>query len=118
MVQWATGNVGRHAVAAIHDHPDPELVGGLDEPIVDETLLLRIGGDDTARHDISGGMLAIMEHPDQLAALAADAGLREALARLPDLELDTDEPLPYRPSNFVSGLEAMPVRFAPTPVPA
>src|SRR5215469_1267869 len=27
VVQWATGNVGRHAVAAIADHPDLELVG-------------------------------------------------------------------------------------------
>jgi len=29
VVQWATGAVGRHAVAAIHDHPDLELVGAL-----------------------------------------------------------------------------------------
>jgi hypothetical protein len=27
VIQWATGNVGRHAVAAVHDHPDLELVG-------------------------------------------------------------------------------------------
>ncbi len=27
VIQWATGAVGRHAVAAIHDHPDMELVG-------------------------------------------------------------------------------------------
>ena len=38
---------------------------------------------------------------------------REVAARLPDLELATDD-LPYRASNFVSGLEAMPVRFTPT----
>jgi cholest-4-en-3-one 26-monooxygenase len=179
-----------------------------DESIVNETLLLLIGGDETTRHVISGGMLALMEHPDQLAALAGDPGLlpvaveellrwvspvknmsrtvttdvellgqhlregdqvmlfypsanrdedvfdrpdeldvrrdpnpqvafgfgphyclgaslarlelrvmlREVLARMPDLALDTAEPLPYRPSNFVSGLEAMPVRFTPTPV--
>ena len=29
VIQWATGNVGRHAVAAVHHHPDLELVGGL-----------------------------------------------------------------------------------------
>jgi 2,4-diaminopentanoate dehydrogenase len=29
VIQWATGNVGRHAVAAVHDHPDLELVGAL-----------------------------------------------------------------------------------------
>ena len=29
VIQWATGNVGRHAAAAIHRHPDLELVGAL-----------------------------------------------------------------------------------------
>ncbi len=29
VIQWATGNVGSHAVAAVHDHPDLELVGAL-----------------------------------------------------------------------------------------
>ena len=38
----------------------------------------------------------------------------EVLRRLPDLELATDDPLPFRPSNFISGPEAMPVRFTPT----
>jgi hypothetical protein len=43
----------------------------------------------------------------------------ELLRRLPDLELATGDPLPRRASNFVSGLEAMPVIFAPVPaVPA
>ncbi|WP_395308737.1 dihydrodipicolinate reductase [Mycobacterium sp. AMU20-3851] len=27
VIQWATGNVGSHAVAAVHEHPDLELVG-------------------------------------------------------------------------------------------
>src|SRR5689334_18635174 len=29
VVQWATGAVGRHAVAAMADHPDLEVVGAL-----------------------------------------------------------------------------------------
>ena len=29
VVQWATGNVGRQAVAAVHRHADLELVGAL-----------------------------------------------------------------------------------------
>ena len=27
VIQWATGAVGRHAVAAVHQHPELELVG-------------------------------------------------------------------------------------------
>jgi hypothetical protein len=33
----------------------------------------------------------------------------EVLRRLPDLELATDDPLPRRPSNFIVGIETMPV---------
>ena len=40
-----------------------------DESIVYETLLILIGGDETTRHVISGGMLALLENPDQLADL-------------------------------------------------
>jgi hypothetical protein len=29
VIQWATGTVGRHAVRAVHEHPDLELVGAL-----------------------------------------------------------------------------------------
>ena len=38
-----------------------------DESLVQEALLILIGGDETTRHVISGGMLALMEHPDQKA---------------------------------------------------
>ena len=179
-----------------------------DESIVNETLLILIGGDETTRHVISGGMLALLEWPDQLDALRRDPALlptgveellrwvspiknmartvtadvelrgqhlhpgdqlilfypsanrdedvferpdeldvrrdpnpqiafgfgphyclgaslarlelnvmfREVLRRLPDLELATDGALEYRPSNFISGPEGMPVRFTPTAV--
>ena len=43
-----------------------------DESIVNETLLILIGGDETTRHVVSGGMLALLERPDQLASLTAD----------------------------------------------
>jgi cytochrome P450 family 142 subfamily A polypeptide 1 len=36
-------------------------------------------------------------------------------ARLPDLRLASGAELPRRASNFVSGLETMPVEFRPTP---
>jgi cytochrome P450 family 142 subfamily A polypeptide 1 len=197
--------------------PQPDLVSILchaevdgarldDESIVQETLLILIGGDETTRHVISCGMLALLAHPDQRALLAAspdametgveellrwvspiknmsrtatrDVELRgqqlregdqlilmypsanrdeevfadphrlhvtrtpnphlafgfgphfclgaslarlelkvmfsELLTRLPDLELATAEALPFRASNFITGPEAMPVRFSPT----
>ncbi len=205
-------------IAERRDDPRDDLISTLcaaeidghrldDESIVNETLLLLIGGDETTRHVISGGMLALLDHPDQRAALAVDPRLlplateellrwvspvknmsrtvttdvelrgqhlregdevmlfypsanrdeavfaapdaldvrrdpnphlafgfgphyclgaslarlelkvmfREVLVRLPDLELASSDALPVRPSNFVSGHEAMPVRFTPTP---
>lgn len=176
-----------------------------DESIVQESLLILIGGDETSRHVMTDGMLALLEHPDQMAILRGDAAaietgveellrwvspiknmartvtrevelhgqtlrtgdqvilvypsanrdeavfeqperfdvernpnphlafgfgphfclgaslarlelrvmFSELLRRLPDLHLAGD-PLPRRPSNFISGPEAMPVRFSKT----
>jgi cytochrome P450 family 142 subfamily A polypeptide 1 len=53
-----------------------------------------------------------------LARLELRVMFREVMGRLPDLELGTAAPLPFRASNFVSGPEAMPVRFTPTPAVA
>ena len=45
----------------------------LDESsIIYESLLILIGGDETTRHVISGGMFELLRHPDQLSALRAD----------------------------------------------
>jgi cytochrome P450 family 142 subfamily A polypeptide 1 len=177
-----------------------------DDELVHESLLILVGGDETTRHVISGGMEQLLRHPDQRAALVADrsgvpvaveemlrwvspiknmcrtatrdvdffgaeiaAGQKvmllyesanfdeehfedpdafdaarqpnehlafgfgahfclgnslarlelavmfdRLLARLPDLELADAGPLPRRPANFISGIEAMPVRFSPT----
>lgn len=182
-----------------------------DESLIQETLLILIGGDETTRHVITGGMLALIDHPDARAMMtdAAVAGdgaametaveellrwvtpiknmsrtaavdvelhgqrlpegaqlilvypsanrdeavfedpyrfdvrrdpnphlafgfgphyclgqalarlelkvmFTELLRRLPDIALATDEPLPFRRSNFIVGPEAMPVRFTPT----
>jgi len=177
-----------------------------DEALLQESLLLLVGGDETTRHVISGGMLALIRNPDQRALLARepariplaveemlrwvtpiqnmnrtatrDVELRgqriakgdkvlllypsanrdervfaqpgrfdvtrdpnphlafggygthhclgaslarlelrvafeELLAALPDLELAPGAALPLRPSNFIVGLERMPVVFAP-----
>jgi cytochrome P450 family 142 subfamily A polypeptide 1 len=179
-----------------------------DESLIQESLLILIGGDETTRHVITGGMLALLAHPGERDRLQHDRGLLETaveemlrwvtpiknmsrtatrdvevggqglragdqlvlmypsanrdeavfdepfrfdvgrepnphlafgfgshfclgaslarlelqvmfgrlLERLPDLELAADAAtLPYRNSNFITGPEAMPVRFTPTP---
>ncbi len=48
----------------------------LDEgSIIYESLLILIGGDETTRHVISGGMYELLRHPDQLKSLSADRTL-------------------------------------------
>ena len=47
----------------------------LDEPsLIYESLLILIGGDETTRHVISGGMYELLRHPDQLAGPARPTG--------------------------------------------
>ena len=177
------------------------------EELIHESLLILIGGDETTRHVISEGMLALIEHPAERQKLIDDpsklpvaveellrwvtpiknmnrtattdtelggqkiregdrmlllypSGNRDeavfeapdhldvernpnphvafggygthhclgaSLARLelrimfeelnrrvPDLRLASDGGLPVRPSNFIVGLESMPVRFSPS----
>jgi cytochrome P450 family 142 subfamily A polypeptide 1 len=55
-----------------------------DESLVQESLLILIGGDETSRHVMTDGMLALLAHPDQMAILRAepdaiDAGVEELL---------------------------------------
>ena len=44
-----------------------------------ESMLILVGGDETTRHVISGGLKTLLEHPDQLEYVA-----EEIAARLPD----------------------------------
>jgi cytochrome P450 family 142 subfamily A polypeptide 1 len=46
-----------------------------DTTLVYEALLILIGGDETSRHVISGGMEVLLRHPAQLQALKADRDL-------------------------------------------
>ena len=43
-----------------------------DESIIQESLLILIGGDETSRHVMTDGMLALLEHPEQQAILRDD----------------------------------------------
>lgn len=186
----------------VHAEIDGERLDG--EALLQESLLILVGGDETTRHVISGGMYALLRHPEQRERLAREpqrlplaieemlrwvtpiqnmnrtatqdvtlhgetirAGdkvlllypaanrdpevfadpyrfdiarepnphvafggygahfclgaslarlellimFEELLARAPDLELASDEPPPRRPSNFIVGIEHLPVRF-------
>jgi len=206
----------RSIIADRREHPREDLMSILvhaeidgdrlsDEEILQESLLILIGGDETTRHVMTGGLLALIQNPEQKKKLTAEpkrhilsaveemlrwvspiqnmnrtvvrdttlggqklregdrmlllypSGNRDAsefrdperfditrdpnrhvafggfgthhclgatlarlelrvlfeelLRRLPDIELATNEPLPMRPSNFIVGLEKMPVRF-------
>jgi cytochrome P450 family 142 subfamily A polypeptide 1 len=46
-----------------------------DDEIVMETLLILIGGDETTRHTLSGGVEQLLRHRDQWDALVADRSL-------------------------------------------
>ena len=50
-----------------------------------------------------------------LARLELRIMFEELCRRLPDLELTSGAPLPRRESNFIAGIERMPVRFTPSP---
>jgi len=187
----------------VHAEIDGRRLG--DEDLIQEGLLILVGGDETTRHVITGGMEALVRNPDERRKLVANPALlplaveemlrwvspiknmnrtatrdvevagarvREGdkllllypsanrderafpradefhvdrepndhvafghgvhfclgaslarlelrvmfetlLARLPDLTLASDAPLRLRPSNFIVGIEEMPVVFTP-----
>jgi cholest-4-en-3-one 26-monooxygenase len=43
-----------------------------DDSLIHESLLILIGGDETTRHVISGGMAELLRHPDQMQRLRED----------------------------------------------
>jgi cholest-4-en-3-one 26-monooxygenase len=68
------------------DGQDDDLIGTLvhaeidgdrldQESLIYESLLILIGGDETTRHVISGGMYELLRHPGQFEALRADRSL-------------------------------------------
>jgi 2,4-diaminopentanoate dehydrogenase len=69
VIQWATGNVGAHAVAAVHDHPDLELVGAF---AYDDTKVGRDVGEICGIGEIG---VTTTNDVDKITALDADCVL-------------------------------------------
>jgi hypothetical protein len=69
VIQWATGSVGRHAVAAVHGHPDLELVGAL---VYSNAKAGRDIGDACGIGAIG---VTATKNPDEIVALDADCVL-------------------------------------------
>ncbi|HVU71357.1 MAG TPA: cytochrome P450 [Mycobacteriales bacterium] len=46
-----------------------------DEEVIHDALLILVGGDETTRHVISGGLYQLLQHPDQLRAMQQDPAL-------------------------------------------
>ncbi|HVB43675.1 MAG TPA: cytochrome P450, partial [Streptosporangiaceae bacterium] len=105
---------------------DDDLVGALVQAEIDgdrldqaslihETLLILVGGDETTRHVLSGGMLALQEHPDQLAALRSDPSLLpvavEEMLRwvtpIKDMVRTTTRDVDLRGARIPAGAEVM-----------
>jgi len=57
----------------VHAEVDGERLD--DESIIHESLLILIGGDETTRHVITGGMYQLLVHPDQRRRLAEEPSL-------------------------------------------
>jgi cytochrome P450 family 142 subfamily A polypeptide 1 len=54
----------------VHAEIDGERLG--DDELIQESLLILVGGDETTRHVITGGMLALIQHPEARRALRAN----------------------------------------------
>jgi len=76
----------RHVAADRRANPRDDMMSALvhaeidgqrldDDAILQESLLILVGGDETTRHVITGGMEALLRHPAEQAKLAADPAL-------------------------------------------
>jgi cytochrome P450 len=80
MFDYAHDLAERKRAAPGEDLMSMLLAGVAGEPLTDEEFenfffLLSVAGNETLRNAIPGGMLALLEHPDQLARLRADRSL-------------------------------------------
>src|SRR5262249_2773665 len=82
----------------------------------DESVFDHAGTFDSARAaspHLASGFGAHCCLGNELARLELRVMFEQLCERLPDLALAGPGPLPHRPSNFISGLESMPVTFTP-----
>jgi cholest-4-en-3-one 26-monooxygenase len=62
----------RDDLVSILAHADLDGDRLADEEILQESLLILIGGDETTRHVMTGGLLALIQNPDEMRRLARD----------------------------------------------
>jgi cholest-4-en-3-one 26-monooxygenase len=105
---------------------DSDLVGALvhaeidgdrldHDSLIHESLLILIGGDETTRHVLSGGMLALFERRSQLERLRADRGLLPAaveemlrwVSPIKDMVRTTTRPVELHGTRIPAGAEVM-----------
>ena len=60
--------------------PEGELMSA--EDLIYETMLILVGGDETTRHVMSGGLEALLLHPEQFEALKHDRSLLRAIEEM------------------------------------
>jgi cytochrome P450 len=73
-----------------------------DQQLLSTLILLIIGGNDTTRNSISGGLLALMQNPDQFAKLRADPSLVKSL--VPEI-IHWQTPLTHMRRTTTKGVE-------------
>jgi cholest-4-en-3-one 26-monooxygenase len=124
MLRWTSPvkNMCRTLTADIQFHGTPLKQGekvmllfesaNFDDQVFDDAEHFRIGR--YPNNHVAFGFGTHFCLGNQLARLELTLMTRRLLQRLPDLRLVSDDALPLRPANFVSGLESMPVAFTPT----
>ena len=124
MLRWVTPikNMNRTAVAEVEMHgqviePGDQLMlvypsGNRDEDVFDDPFRFDIRR--TPNDHIAFGFGSHFCLGNSLARLELVVFFEELVKRLPDIHLVDDTEPTYRPANFVSGYEAMPVRFSPS----
>jgi cholest-4-en-3-one 26-monooxygenase len=108
-----TGADGDLVGALVHAEIDGDKLDH--DSLVYESLLILIGGDETTRHVLSAGMLALLEDPPQLERLRGEPGLLpvavEEMLRwvspIKDMARTTTRPVELHGTRILEGAEVM-----------